>query len=690
MRSGGGAPRGGSQAVQVERRDPFRRVVVRLVAVAALLLLVAQGVISIFAASEFEEALLPEIERKAELAGSIASEQIGYALSLGIPVDAIVGMDEFLRDWLTRNPDFAYLYLADISGTVLYGEGLEEANAESVIDLGVPVLVDEQVVARFHIGVQQGSVRGSLLELRYDILTVLIVSLVIAVELLAVFVLVRVSDPMRLSERILSRAAFGDFTECIGLRGRTEVGRIAEEFNGLVRRVNASYQGLVEESEDARAVQLDRRVQDRIAEILARVRNRFRFAEPFKEVIVRPRSPMDVRLPFFAFMLSQELSRPFLPLYFDRIFVPIESLSREVAIGLPITAFMLVVLLVTPVAGALTDRFSSRTLFAVGVVPSVAGHVGTAFATGLVEALAWWMVSGAGYGVIFISAQAYVARHADPTSRALGMSAFAAAVYAAFVCGPAIGGILAERLGHETTLLVAGGLAGTSAIVAYFAFERDPRSNMRISGFSPLVWLRLLSNRRFFAITVLSALPAKLTLAGGFFYLVPIYLTDLGETQSLVGRVMMAYGVACLLVTPLAARGADRSGRHRHFVALGGMVAGLGCLLPSAFDHTYLVLGAVMLLGIGHALQTATQLALIQEVAEESSARMGIGAGAIVGGFRAIERVGTAVGAVLVGALVASFGYGVGIAIIGGLVLVATGLFVVFEWRFGRATEAAA
>ena len=83
-------------------------------------------------------------------------------------------------------------------------------------------------------------------------------------------------------------------------------------------------------------------------------------------------------------------------------------------IGLPITAFMTMVLVSIPIAGALTDRIAPRGMFVAGIVPSVVGHVGTAFATSLVQGIMWWTIAGLGYGIIFISAQAYVAQHTEP------------------------------------------------------------------------------------------------------------------------------------------------------------------------------------------------------------------------------------------------------------------------------------
>ena len=85
-------------------RDLFRGVVLRLGALTAVLLLLSQGVVSYLLATIFEDSLRPEIHRKAEVAGELATEQIAYAVALGIPLDALVDMDEFCRASSTATP----------------------------------------------------------------------------------------------------------------------------------------------------------------------------------------------------------------------------------------------------------------------------------------------------------------------------------------------------------------------------------------------------------------------------------------------------------------------------------------------------------------------------------------------------------------------------------------------------------
>ena len=663
-------------------RDVFRGVMLRLAGLTAVLLLISQGVVSYLLAETFEDVLLPEIHRKAEVAGELTAEQVGYALSLGIPLDSLVEMDVFLDGVLERNPDFVYLSVADTSGAELYLRGVGQPSEQrgGTPDLVLPIMVDEQPAAFLYADLHEGAVRFELAELRLDIATVLLATLLVGVELLVAFVVVRVSGPIRLADRVLNLGAQGDFGRRLGLRSKDEIGRFATAYNSAVRRINTAFAELAEEAEDARAVQLDRSAQERIRNVVAGLRDKFRFTVPGSEDTIAPRSPMDVRIPLFLFMLSQELSRPFLPLFFNEIYTPIAGLSRELAIGLPITAFMTMVLVAIPIAGALSDRFPPRMMFLAGMIPSVVGHVGAAFSASLAEVLLWWMLSGVGYGVIFISAQAYVAHNTESTARAVGMSGFLGAVFAAFVCGPAIGGILADRLGYEQTLLVAAALAAFSAAAALLTI--DPVKGRIVVRQRPVVgrsWRRLLTHRRFLVVTLFSALPAKLVLGGLFFYLVPLYLADLGNTQSNVGRVMMVYGIACVAVTPLVARRSDRLDQPRLFIALGGLVIALGCVLPALADSTGLVLAAVAVMGAGHAMVTAPQLAVVQEIAERSGEDLGLGPGAIVGAFRTLERIGTAVGAIVVGAVVTFVGYGEAMMTIGVFVLLCTVLYFFFD-----------
>ena len=494
----------------------------------------------------------------------------------------------------------------------------------------------------------------------------------------------KLSAPTRFVREFLEGAAKGNFTRFMGVRGRDEIGRIVTAYNAAVRRLNGEFGELTREAEEVRAEQLDGAVRARIRDTVDRVREGFRFVEVGAERVREFRSPFDARIALFFFMVSQELTRPFLPLVFDRVYDPMENLSREIFISLPITGFMLAVLIVTPIAGAMTERISPRSLFLAGVIPSIAGFLGTALATDMYSAVTWWVVGGIGYGVIFITTQVYIAEYTDPLRRAAGMAVFSGACFTAFVCGPAIGGLLADRLGYLNTLIAAGGLAAVSAVIAFVSLDPDPLEGSGEREVSSAPGIRtiavLLGNRRFFAVTFFSALPAKVALAGVFFYLVPIYLDELGESQSVIGRIMMVYGIACIVVTPLAARFSDLARRTDVFVAAGGLLAAAGCAIPAIQETSLWLVIGVGVLGLGHALLTAPQLASVQQIAEEVGPGIGMGVGTIVGVFRTIERVGTALGAILLAALVSEFGFATALAVTGAGTLVLGLCYVAAEF----------
>src|SRR5262249_28773624 len=123
----------------------------------------------------------------------------------------------------------------------------------------------------------------------------------------------------------------------------------------------------------------------------------------------------------------------------------------------------------------------------------------------------------------------------------------------------------------------------------------------------------LLFNGRFMTVTGLAAVPAKILLTGLCFYLVPLYLLSVGSTQAVAGRALMTYGIAMVLVSPLAASYATTRARMEWLVAAGLVVSGTGGILLLAGNHVLWVFAAALLVGLGQALSMAAQSALIRE-----------------------------------------------------------------------------
>ncbi|MEP6503973.1 MAG: MFS transporter, partial [Betaproteobacteria bacterium] len=353
-----------------------------------------------------------------------------------------------------------------------------------------------------------------------------------------------------------------------------------------------------------------------------------------------------LRLPLFLFMLAEELTRAFLPGY-ARALIPAGSrVSPDVLVGVPIVVFMLVVALGQPVLAGWSERAGHRRTMFWGAAMGAAGLAGAALASGLVDFIAW-------RGMVFVAGQGLVLEHTAPAERARGVALFVGAIMAAGVCGPPIGGILADHVGPRWGFAVA---AATAAL-AWLAVRGLPHARGPAAAAAPTSrdFVRLLAQRRFLWVTALAALPAKLMLAGACFYLVPVYVIAAGAPPSVAGRAMMLYAVVLVLVLPHATRWVERGVPLARLVGGGLCVSSLGGFAFVASHGVAPVYLVTALLGLGQGLSIAAQSSLLSHVcATEIAAH---GSGPVFGAYRLIERLGNASGPLLAGALVAGIGH---------------------------------
>lgn len=669
----------------------------RLVLLAAIILLLGQIVVAWFAVTGFERVLEPQLSRKADVVGRAIASQLRFVVDdLRIPPGELVAVDPFLDKILDSNADIEYLIILDSSSKVLFARGLSPSALEEIvpslpdaadgtsskteisdfINGAYPIAVDGDVSAVLHVGVSGEFIRSRLADLLYEAVTVIVVSLLVTLEILMFLMSVRVSGPMERIETILSEGARGIFGNQLLIRSRDEIGELVAALNRALRGLRQRYEDFHFDAREIRDAQIDKGIAQRIWTACHQIDDRYRFAGGAE---LRPRSAMQMRVPLFLFMFAEELPRSFLPLFVARLSPADAAISDELLFGLPIALFMLAGAITVPFGGRLADRFGARRVFLAGILPAIAGYFGTFLAQGYYDLIGWRVLSGFGYGLIFIAAQAWVAENTQERSRAQDMSVFVGAVFAATICGPSIGGILAGRIGYEATFLISAALAVISGLVVYGMLDETGRSRPMLRAATVgEEWRALLSDGRLFAVTIFAAVPGKLILAGFLFYLVPLYLSELGNRQSVIGWMIMLYGVSTLLCMPFATRYADRLGRHAAVVAVGGMLAGLGCLASlsdsAVGGASNAVMIAILALGVGHALSLASQLAIVQEVA---SRHHGLGQASIIGAYRLVERAGMVLGPVVAGVLAAKFGYQGAIVGIGVIVLVSIALYMI-------------
>ncbi len=677
----------------------------RLFGLTIVLLLASLIAVSFDALNRFEADLVPEMDKKAVAVGQSLTKDIQRALDYGTPLDKLVGVNEFFNVTKDSHAEIKYLSVTDTVGNVLFSVGDAPGGMSDyvqstmqpgrsgvvgqllVTSLAVQPSGGAQPVGALHVGVDQKFVQKKLEDIIFDVAIVLLVALLITFELLLFLMTTNISRPIESVHRLMSKVEVGDFRQTLEHDSRDEVGRFVHTLNGIILEVNAHYRNMEAKVNEALADSSEAAVQLRkkLSAHFFQLHDRVHTAKDARPEEVREKSLVDVRTPMFIFIFAEELSRSFFPLYVSDLYRPVPGLTQDMVIGLPISLFMLFVAIGTPFAGIWTDRFGSRNIFLAGAILAIAGFVGTGLAPDLYHLLLWRSLTAIAYALITMSCQGYIVAMTTKENRAQGMAVFIGAIMVAAICGTSIGGVLADRLGFRVTFFMSAVLSIIAAVFVYNTFQRRQAESTQAPPKLRLVhFLQLLGNVRFAALMLFGAIPAKIILTGFLFYLTPLYLNELGNSQSEIGRGMMVYFIVMVFGTPIFARLADTFGLRFLPVLVGGILAGGGGMLMFLWDDTLGVILGVGLLGAGHALSTAPLISMVPSVCAREVDAMG--QTTVLGVFRILERVGSVAGPFLTAFLVATLGSAHAIAALGALVLGSTVLLGLFFLIAGTKT----
>lgn len=627
----------------------MKRLQSQFILLTGVLLVAAAIFVSVRAARHFEASLTEQAIAVEQTIGRAAIDVIEKALLHNVPFDNLVDAEQFLETVKRDNPGVAYLIITDGIGRVRYHtdmktvadgmtvlESIAKHGRESASRIGnyfntaIPITHKHQTIGWLHLGERANIVEQMLRAVVFDIVTVLVVATLVALELVRLLLAASFSTPLRALHQFLAAAASGDFRRYLPHDYFGGIGRLDRRLNAIVSQINRSAQ--------------------REEKSGARLPPGFSFDTRNEWMVIHVNSVESIRWPFFLLIFAESLSLAFFPNFVAQFYDPAYGLPRHIVIGIPITVFMLVWALAMPFAGTWCDRVGYRKAFSVGAATTTAGLILTAYSTSIVDLLLWRSITAVGYGIVYVTTQAYITTYIPPSERTRGQAMFLTSFFAGSLSGAAIGGILVDRLGYEMTFLFSGALSAITALhVSRFLGNEIAHATadkrLALSDFK-----LLLRHKQFAVITFLSAIPAKVALAGFLYYSVPLYLKGLGYNQTITGRVMMAYGLAIILISPLVAQLADRVQNRSKFLIIGGYAAAVALAIPLMVDGMIGAAIAVVGLGVGHAISVAPQMPLIIDRCGDTV--RDVGQATSVGIFRLVERIGTVTGPILLGAMI--------------------------------------
>jgi MFS family permease len=651
----------------------FRRYAIVTFAVMLVVLMGAIAASGFYARGLFERELRPEISSKAATMGRVLGAHFEQEGAGDAGLAQMPGVDAMFSDVRRDNPEFAYLALLDTDGKTLHQSGTPGQG--SALER-VTLMRGKAAIGELQVTLDPAYIPALLRELTLDVLVIVVVSLFIALELLYFlagneFVMRVLALKLRM-DNVLA----GNFVFRARPAAADGIGRVHGELDRLLGALNDAR---VATLESFRTVWRTRHGGKRGGKRFVGQARLDAFVREWRALgahaeFNRPRVAVGggagnltlLRAPLFLALLAEDLSRSFIPLY-AKTLVP-AGVPTQLLVSLPIMMFMLIVALSQPLLGGWSERAGRRNSLVIGMLTGALAHLLSASAATLWELLAWRSLAGASWAVVFVAAQGYVLDRTNIATRTQGLAFFIGVIMVSSVCGPSVGGILADGLGYRATLIIAGALA---LIAAWLALRRiEPEAERRAAPPRTLGmhdFTSLLANRRFAVLTFAAAIPAKVILIAFCFYLIPLYVIEKGSNAAMAGRIIMLYSIVMVLLVPLAARYADHLQKHSSFVAVGLLLSGFAGLImgvPLGWAAPVLM---VLLLGVGQSVSIAPQAVMVAQACPGEIAELG--EGAIYGVYRMMERIGNAAAPVIAALLVQFAGFDAAFMFIGAWLL---------------------
>jgi MFS family permease len=682
-----------------------------LVLLMTVVLCLSSLVLAYVTLNEFNRLLRPELSRKAHKIGQIVSGDLRRALNYGIPFSDLYGANEYLESIIPDYEELVYLAISDQKGRLLYQGGaitetvrnlvgrlnsnqsfsdtsktaainttnpLPATELAKSLNYPIPIIVDDSVLGFVHIGIDKHFVQRQLKDIFYDIVVILIVALLVAFQVMLALILFYVTGPIERLHILLDLQAKGDFSKFLISRAGDSISRIARYLSQGAQRLHEHFQALrgqLESMVDERSVE----DHTRISHQLGNLGSRFGLSDSDGPTQLLRANAGDIRIPLFMFAFAEELQKSFLPLFVRQLYKPVPWLNESVVIGLPIVMWLAVVGFAAPFSSSLTKRYGSRNIFLMGLLPTIAGFIGCSLAHTILEVILWRGTTALGYAMITIACQEYILGDEVGGSRAANLAIFVGVIMTTCMCGTAIGGIIAARIGYQPVFMIAAILAIAAGFIAYRMLSPKIGSTTEVakeSQSSVTKILAVLKNGRFMVFLLCAAIPSAVLSAAFLWYLVPLYLFELGATPAEIGRTMMVYYLLIIVAGPLAPRIVDRFGGLVWLVGFGSLLSALGLVFFYNWRSIWAVVLAVVFMGMSHAMTKAPQIALALELCRHEIETAG--QNVVLSFLRILERLGSIAGLLFSAMMIHIYGYETTIGITGFMVCGAAIFFLLF------------
>jgi len=650
--------------------------------------------------TSFKTSYLAAVRSNLNTVGNSLRINLEDILQKGVSIQKFFGLKALLRKIISETQEISFIAIHDLSGNLLYycdqqsfypeagqsGQPPENPGDGQTGDFRISFPLtgkDSRPQGVLMLGIDPERINRHVHEIALDTGTIILISILAILDFLFFMVAWTFTIPVQQASFEIREVTTNGALDASITRTHIDfLDVLIRYFEKIHREFSKKWKKIIQLSSPLFLLQPEtnrnsERMKSLASSVISMI-SRFGWNRNGPDQAIRVSSSSLIRPALFLFVFSESLSISFLPIFAGQLYRPMPYLSRDIAMGLPISSFMLLVTISLPMGGYLAEKIGHRKSFLLGAVISAAGLLLSGMAETILSLVVYRAIAGFGFGTVFMTAQMFIIQQTTADNRAEGMAIFLSAFYGGTLCGSAIGGMLSDRIGFRLLFLIGAAIAVSSTL--FLMFISSGTSAKRVSkpetGSSRTSFIQnlvtLFSDRNFSALVFFQSIPNKICLIGFIYYIAPLFLESLGSRQSDIGRYIMLYSLVMIIFSQGIAKWTDRFPSPKPFIFRGGLFSGIALLPCYFFPGVFWIALGIVLLGFSHAFSVSNQVKLASQLPSVNQAGLGPGLGI----YRQAERIGNVLAPVLSGALISRFGYTGSLALIGAYTAVSSILFV--------------
>ena len=388
--------------------------------------------------------------------------------------------------------------------------------------------------------------------------------------------------------------------------------------------------------------------------------------------------PEFMRPVIFACLFGTEMSMSYVPIRIGELGLDLFGLPPDVVSGLPISCELFMAGAAMLIGGFWSQRSGWRPMLISGIALACFGSVLSWLSAGPLPFILARGIAGLGYGFINLSAQVFVIAHSPANQRARNLAFMFAGLYAGSLCGSALGGLIADRLGYGAVFPASAALLLVLALLLWYSLPREcwiaeassERFNLREA-------LAFVGDRRMGSLLLFFIIPNALITVCLFQFFVPLSLSQAGTSPASIGRVFLAYCIIVMFAGPAFGALIDKAKKMQTPLFLSLIIAAASVICLVLLDGIMGALCSVSLLAVNTAIASNGQGAYALSL----PAAQRFGRNRTMGIYNVAMRIGQVLGPLSLGVMMAVWDARIGLTILTVFTLACAVLFYALSWK---------